>query len=117
MAETAITTAARKILENNQPVFCATPSIPISLCLCLNIYLSVVTKTITITKKAYEALAKEKRRGESFSELTIRLTKRGRIKDCFGTWKMTEDEVRIFSSLENAWKATDEEFKRRLGVA
>ncbi|MFQ6128061.1 MAG: antitoxin VapB family protein [Thermoplasmata archaeon] len=76
----------------------------------------MVTKTITVTEEAYKALAKEKKEGESFSELALRLTKKGKIKDCFGTWMMTKDELKIFSSLKGAWKAADKEFRERLGI-
>jgi predicted CopG family antitoxin len=51
------------------------------------------TKTISITDEAYEALLREKADKESFTETILRITKKsGKIADCFGTWKMTDEE-------------------------
>ncbi len=69
----------------------------------------VATKTITITEKAYKTIAREKRKVESFSELMLRLSKRGKIMDCFGSWKMSEEEEKAFTEiLPKAWKKADE---------
>ena len=50
-------------------------------------------KSISITEEAYTALSRERKRGESFTEVILRLTRRsGRLADCFGTWEMSEEE-------------------------
>lgn len=64
------------------------------------------TKTISIMDEAYESLKKEKEADESFSDVILRLTKkRGKIKDCFGKWKISDKEVREFTNeLKENWK-------------
>ena len=66
----------------------------------------MTTKNISITKEAYEALQRVKKENESFTETILRLTQRtGKLSDCFGTWKMTnEEEVRINRELSRGWK-------------
>ena len=45
------------------------------------------SKTIMVRKPVYEALAHEKRSGESFSRLMERLLSRRRgLESCFGLW-------------------------------
>jgi predicted CopG family antitoxin len=68
------------------------------------------TKTITITEKAYEALAREKRENESFSEVIARLTGgAGRLKDSFGSWEMDDEEAReLLGSLRGYWRKATE---------
>lgn len=70
----------------------------------------MTTKTISITKKAYEALKREKKDKESFTETILRITeKSGKIADCFGTWKMTDQEEKtILSELSEGWRMTQE---------
>jgi predicted CopG family antitoxin len=70
----------------------------------------MTTKTISITKKAYEALQREKKDKESFTETILRITeKSGKIADCFGTWKMTDQEEKtILSELSEGWRMTQE---------
>lgn len=54
-----------------------------------------MTTTISLTKEAYEALARLKRNGESFSELILRLAReKERVWDYFGSVPLTEDEER-----------------------
>ena len=54
-----------------------------------------MTTTISLTKEAYEALARLKRNGESFSELILRLAReKERIWDYYGSVPLTEDEER-----------------------
>ena len=64
---------------------------------------SLVTKTITITKSAYEALLREKREHESFSNLALRLTsKHGTLKECLGLWKLSRKERKIFKEIKKS---------------
>ena len=75
----------------------------------------MVTKTITITKSAYEALLREKREHESFSNLALRLTsKNGTLKECLGLWKLSRKERKIFKEIKKSWEDSDNELKRRL---
>ena len=56
-------------------------------------YTDMGTKTISITEEAYKALLREKVNKESFTETILRITKKsGKIADCFGAWKMTDEE-------------------------
>lgn len=69
----------------------------------------MVTKTITITEEAYNALLSLKGKDESFSELIIRLVKsysKRNIQRLAGRWsEMTDEEVEmIFDNLRRAWK-------------
>ena len=57
----------------------------------------MAVKTITITEKAYQALASEKKEGESFSELILRThEKKGNIESLrkfIGAWNHIPDKV------------------------
>ncbi|UCE74582.1 MAG: hypothetical protein JSV56_02470 [Methanomassiliicoccales archaeon] len=76
----------------------------------------MATKTITITKSAYEALLREKRENESFSNLALRLTKKhGTLKECVGLWKLTRKERKIFEQIKDSWDESEKEIKRRMG--
>lgn len=68
------------------------------------------TKTISIKQEAYEALLREKINKESFTDTILRITKKsGKIADCFGTWKMTdEEEEGIRSELAKGWQLAQE---------
>lgn len=70
----------------------------------------MATKTISITDEAYEALSREKRREESFTDVVLRLTRRtGKLADCFDSWKMTDkEEETIFKELNEGWRRTME---------
>jgi predicted CopG family antitoxin len=70
----------------------------------------MVTKTISITKEAYEALLREKTNKESFTDTILRITKKsGKIADCFGTWKMTDkEEAAIQAELSKGWRLVQE---------
>ena len=75
----------------------------------------MVSKTITVTKEAYTALSRHKRRQESFSELALRLTAgHGRLKDCWGLWKLSDKEVEVFADIKRAWAESDEEMKKKV---
>ena len=55
----------------------------------------MTSRTLTIRKEAYDALARHKRKDESFSDVILRLTQRAaRLEDSFGTWSMTDDDYR-----------------------
>ena len=70
----------------------------------------MATKTISITQKAYEALLREKKTKESFTDTILRITKKSdKLTDCFGTWKMTdEEEETIRNELSEGWRMTQE---------
>lgn len=74
------------------------------------------TKTISITEEAYEALLREKVNKESFTDTILRLTKKsGKIADCFGTWKMTdEEEEAVRSELSKGWRLSQERMTREV---
>mgnify|MGYP001773454175 CR=1 FL=1 len=65
-------------------------------------------KTIAISEEAYRLLLGEKREGESFSDVIIRLVKgnKGDIMDYAGIWiGMSDDEVRkLFEDLKKVWE-------------
>src|SRR5437867_3477368 len=71
---------------------------------------SMVTKNISITNEAYEALRREKRKEESFTEAILRLTRsRGKLSDSFGSWKLSdEEEAAIKRELSKGWKLVQE---------
>ena len=64
-----------------------------------------MVKTITIYEEAYKL--SEKREGESFSDVIIRLVKSNRknIMDYAGIWRdMSDDEVsKLFEDLNKMW--------------
>lgn len=68
------------------------------------------SKNISMTDEAYEALLREKRDDESFTETILRLTRRRRkLSDCFGSWKMTaEEETKVTGELSKGWKRVKE---------
>jgi predicted CopG family antitoxin len=68
------------------------------------------TKTISIKDEAYNALLREKMDKESFSDTILRVTKRsGKLADCFGTWKMTDqEEEAIQVQLKRGWQIIQE---------
>jgi predicted CopG family antitoxin len=76
----------------------------------------MTTKTISITKEAYEALLREKANKESFTETILRITKKsGKIADCFGTWKMTDkEEEAIRIELSKGWNLIQERISNEM---
>jgi predicted CopG family antitoxin len=74
------------------------------------------TKTISVKKEAYEALLREKIDKESFTDTILRTIKKsGKISDCFGTWKMTdEEEAAIQAELSRGWNLVQERIANEL---
>lgn len=72
-----------------------------------------MTKTISVTDAAYEALMREKRDGESFTDVIIRLTKRARLSDFAGIWKdIPESDLReAQKKLQSLWVGFEKEVK------
>jgi len=70
----------------------------------------MATKTISITEEAYEALKREKKGRESFTDRILRIAvKSGKISDCFGAWKMTDEEEKaVLGELSAGWRLTQE---------
>jgi len=66
----------------------------------------MTTKNISITEEAYEALQRQKRKNESFTQIILRLTQsRGKLSDSYGVWKMTnEEEATITGELSKGWR-------------
>jgi predicted CopG family antitoxin len=75
--------------------------------MCLNLCLNMA-KTITISEEAYKLLLNEKREGESFSDVIIRLIKSNKknIMDYAGIWADISDEEvsKLFKDLEKMWE-------------
>ena len=69
-------------------------------------YMFMGTKTISIKNEAYEALLREKINKESFTDTILRITqKSGKIADCFGTWKITDEEEKAINvELAKGWR-------------
>ncbi len=64
-------------------------------------------RTITISNEAYEALKREKRSGESFSKVILRLVKnKNDLLSLAGSWSdISEEEVeKAFNELREAWR-------------
>jgi predicted CopG family antitoxin len=76
----------------------------------------MATKNISITDEAYEALQREKRKDESFTDAILRLSRsRGKLADCFGTWDLSdEEEATITRELSRGWCAAREKIEREV---
>ena len=61
----------------------------------------MTSKMLTIRKEAYEALVRHRCKGESFSDVILRLAQRSaRLEDCFGIWPMSDEECeRLFGDI------------------
>ncbi|QXJ29102.1 antitoxin VapB family protein [Saccharolobus shibatae] len=74
--------------------------------MCLNLRLNTA-KTITISEEAYRLLLKEKRNGESFSDVIVKLIKgnRRKVMKYAGIWSDMNDEEtnKLFKDLEKIW--------------
>jgi predicted CopG family antitoxin len=65
-------------------------------------------KTVSLTEEAYKILVEEKKDNESFADVITRLSKRGKLKDCFGAWDMDDDEEKdMFANLRRFWKQSE----------
>ncbi|MCP8317362.1 MAG: antitoxin VapB family protein [archaeon] len=69
-------------------------------------------KTISLSDEAYEKLATLKKKGESFSDVIIRLyskTPKRPLSSFAGAWSMSdEEEEKIFGELSGMWKRYEE---------
>jgi predicted CopG family antitoxin len=76
----------------------------------------LTSKRISITEEAYEALQREKGSRESFTEAILRLTpKRGKLSDCFGSWKASDDEQEaIRAELTRGWRHVQKRISREV---
>ncbi len=75
-----------------------------------------MTKTISMTDEAYEALIREKRESESFTDVIIRLTKKkARLSDFASIWKdIPENELKeAKAKLQALWLGFEKEVKVR----
>lgn len=75
-----------------------------------------MAKTIAIADDVYQMLSKEKRDGESFSNVIRRLQRsRGSLMDCYGLWgDLPEKEFqRIKEAIEGLDRPLSDELKRR----
>ena len=70
----------------------------------------VMTKNISITEEAYNALLHEKKNSESFTQTILRITKKtGKLSDSFGAWNMTDQEEQaILGELSEGWRLAQE---------
>jgi len=69
-------------------------------------------KTISLSDEAYETLASLKRKGESFTDVILRLcskTAKKPLKGFAGFWNMTdEEEKKIFGEVSELWSKYEE---------
>ncbi len=76
----------------------------------------MVTKTITVTEEAYNAIKGMKRDDESFSELFKRIeSKPLRVKDILGILDDSPKEVEAWKHRMKEWRMrADKDFRRRV---
>lgn len=69
-------------------------------------------KTISLSDEAYEKLASLKRKGESFTDVILRLcskTPRKPLASFAGSWVMDEEEEKkIFGEISELWRRYEE---------
>jgi len=69
-------------------------------------------KTISLSDEAYETLASLKRRGESFTDVILRLcskTAKQPLTSFAGSWNMSdEEEKKIFGDVSEMWGRYEE---------
>ncbi len=72
-------------------------------------------KTLTIKKSAYDRLKRMKRKGESFTDVIVRITeKRVNLWDLYGILKDSETSTEeMLANVKEMRKDMDESFKRR----
>gem|GEM_PF-1516461 len=75
--------------------------------------LEVGYRTISLSDEAYRRLASLKRKGESFTDVILRLCSgvpRRPLKSFAGAWDMDdEEERRIFGEISEAWRRYEED--------
>ena len=74
----------------------------------------MASRNISITDEAYDALSKQKRKDESFTEVIIRLTRStSKLADSFGTWQMGDKEKETIFEREipRGWGKSRERLK------
>lgn len=73
-------------------------------------------KTISLSDEAYEKLASLKGKGESFTDVVLRLcskTPRKPLSSFAGAWNMTEEEEkRVFGEIAELWKRYEKNLLR-----
>ena len=69
----------------------------------------MTSKNISITEEVYNKLNRLKKDDETYSHLFLRLIKnqKSNIKDYFGAWNLSEDE------LSDIWQGIDKRSERR----
>jgi len=69
-------------------------------------------KTISLSSEAYETLASLKRKGESFTDIVLRLcskTSKKPLKSFAGSWNMgDEEEKKVFGDVSEFWRRYEE---------
>ncbi|TLZ46113.1 MAG: antitoxin [Methanobacteriota archaeon] len=74
-----------------------------------------MAKNVALADDVYESLQKEKREGESFSDVIRRLGKRRRsLLEFAGAWADIPDEE--FREMEAAWKWANQPLEEALGT-
>jgi predicted CopG family antitoxin len=73
-------------------------------------------KTISLSDEAYKRLASLKRKGESFTDVILRLcskTAKKPLASFAGSWIMSdEEEMEIFGEISELWKKYEESLLR-----
>lgn len=72
----------------------------------------MAVRTITVTEAAYERLAQLKRPGESFTDVVLRLTRRGSLADLAGAFTPAESRALAEALLAARDERRDERRRR-----